>query len=128
MRDVIVRHTLICAEDQNSAVGTSPVTPARPHHTLCAPDGPDISGYLNAAHFACGNQLWVALMLGVNHNLCEGCHCPTGAGVGQSSYAGVVDLVVTERKLLQRARMAHHTRLSGMENACAKSQGVGSRQ
>ena len=56
-------------------------------------------------------------------------HCPTGAGVRQSSYTGVTDLVGTEVKLLRTAHMAHQTRLSSLENAGhVKSQGVGTRQ
>ena len=37
----------------------------------------------------------------IHHKRLEGCHCPTGAGVGQSRYTGVADLVFVEPKLLQ---------------------------
>ena len=55
-------------------------------------------------------------------------HCPTGAGVGESRYTSVADLVSVEVKVLRTARMPHQTRLSGVENAHAKSQGMGVRQ
>ena len=54
--------------------------------------------------------------------------CPTGARLGQSRYACIADLVVTEVKLLRTAHMAHQTKLSDLENVCAKSQGMGSWQ
>ena len=55
-------------------------------------------------------------------------HCPTGAGLGQSRYTGVTNLVIVEKKHLRMAHMAHQTKLSSPENAHAKSQGMGSRQ
>ena len=55
-------------------------------------------------------------------------HGPTGAGVRQSRYASIADLVVTEVKYLHMSRVAHQTKLSGPENTHAKSQGMATRQ
>ena len=55
-------------------------------------------------------------------------HCPTGAGVSQSRYASIANLVGIEPKLLRLACMAHQTKLSGPENAPAMAQGMGLRQ
>ena len=49
----------------------------------------------------------------------------SAAGVGECGDAGVTKLVVIEVKHL---RMAHQTKLSGLENAHAKAQGIKSRQ
>jgi len=54
------------------------------------------SGDLNPAFLASGNELSVALMPGVNHNLLEGCQCPTGTGRREGRDAGVADLVAGE--------------------------------
>ena len=54
--------------------------------------------------------------------------CPAGAGVGQSRYAGVANFVAVEKKLLRMARMAHQTKLSGLENTHAKAQCMATRQ
>ena len=54
-------------------------------------------------------------------------HGPTGAGLGQSRYTGVTNLVISEEKLLRMAHMAHQTKLSSPENAHAKSQGMSPR-
>ena len=64
----------------------------------------------------------------IHHKRLEGCHCPTGGRLGQSPYARIADLVASEEKHLHMVCMAHETKLRGLENACAKSQGVGARQ
>ena len=51
-----------------------------------------------------------------------------GAGVGQSRYTGIADLVFMEVKHLRMAHMAHQTKPSGLENVCAKFQGMRPRQ
>ena len=55
-------------------------------------------------------------------------HCPTGSRLGKRLNARVADLVSLEVKRLCRASTANQTKLSGLKNVCANSEGMGARQ